>query len=308
MKKFGIDALRNVALAGHGGAGKTSLVEACLFDAGAVDRPGRVEDGTTVSDFDPDEQRRHMSINVSLAPLAWREQKINLIDSPGYTDFVGEVASAVRVADTMVLVVAAPSGVEVGTEVAWGLAEDAHLPRVVFVNKMDRENADFGRCLDQLRAAFGKTCVPLQVPIGAQDSFSGVVDVVHRQAYTGTGRDVKPSPIPGDLEATVEQYRDMLMECAAESDDDLIAKYLDGEPLTDDELTRGLIGSIRSRACVPVLCGSAIRNVGVQPLLDELSGYVPSPADRLPAQVTNPETIQPTNRQPVVAESIASLG
>ncbi len=307
MKKFGIGALRNVALAGHGGAGKTSLVEAGLFDGGAIDRPGRIEDGTTTADFDPDEQRRHMSINVSLAPVAWREHKINLIDTPGYSDFVGEVVGATRVADAMVLVVAAPSGVEVGTEVAWGLAEDAHLPRMVFVNKMDRENADFGRCLEQLRAAFGKSCVPLQVPIGAQDGFAGVIDVVHRQAYTGTGRDVKPSPIPQELEDTVEQYRDMLMECAAESDDDLIAKYLDGEPLTDEELTRGLIGSVRSRACVPVLCGSATRNVGVQPLLDALIAYVPSPADRPPAQGTNPETSQPANRKPSEAEPLAAL-
>ena len=199
MKKFRIEALRNVALAGHGGAGKTSLVEACLFDAAAIERMGRVEDGTATSDFDPDEQRRHMSINVSMAPLAWREHKVNLIDTPGYADFVGEVAGAARVADAMVLVVAAPSGVEVGTEVAWGLAEDAHLPRLVLVNKMDRENADFSRCLEQLQAAFGKCCVPLQVPIGSQDSFSGVIDVVHRQAYTGTGRDAKPTAIPAEL-------------------------------------------------------------------------------------------------------------
>src|SRR5213593_3486550 len=165
MKKFRIEALRNVALAGHGGTGKTSLIEASLFDTGAIERLGRVEDGTTVSDFDPDEQRRHTSINVSLAPLEWREHKINVIDTPGYPDFVGEVVSATRVADAMVITVAAPSGVEVGTEVAWGLAEDVGLPRLILVNKMDRENADFGRCLDQLQAAFGNCCVPLQVPI-----------------------------------------------------------------------------------------------------------------------------------------------
>jgi elongation factor G len=307
MKKFRIEALRNVALAGHGGAGKTSLVETSLFDAGSVERLGRVDDGTSVSDFDPDEQRRRMSINVSLAPLAWREHKINLIDTPGYADFVGEVASAARVADAMVLVVAAPSGVEVGTEVAWGLAEDVHLPRLVFVNKMDRENADFGRCLEQLREAFGNCCVPLQVPIGSQDSFAGVIDVVHKQAYTGTGRDAKPAPVPAELEATVEQYRDMLMECAAESDDDLITKYLDGEPLTDEELTRGLIASVRSGAAVPVLCGSTSRNIGIQPFLDALIAYVPSPADREPVQGTNPRTGKPESRKPSDSEPLGAL-
>jgi elongation factor G len=307
MKKFRIEALRNVALAGHGGAGKTSLVEASLFDAAAIDRMGRVEEGSSTSDFDPDEQRRHMSINVSLAPLAWREHKINLIDTPGYADFVGEVASAARVADAMTIVVAAPSGVEVGTEVAWGLAEDSHLPRLVFVNKMDRENADFGRCLDQLREALGKCVVPLQVPIGAQDSFSGVIDVVHRQAYTGSGRDAKPTAVPAELEATVEQYRDMLMECAAESDDELIAKYLDGEPLTDDELTRGLIASMKSGAAVPVLCGSATKNIGIQPFLDALIAYVPSPTDRDASAGTNPQTGKPETRKPDESVPLAAL-
>lgn len=307
MKKFPSEALRNVALAGHGGAGKTSLVEASLFDAGAIERLGRVEEGSAVSDFDPDEQRRHMSINVSLAPLAWREHKINLIDTPGYSDFLGEVVSAARVADTMVLVVAAPSGVEVGTEVAWALAEDTGLPRLIFVNKMDRENADFGRCLEQLQAAFGKGCVPLQVPIGAQDSFTGVIDVVHRQAYMGSGREAKPSPVPAELEATVEQYRDMLMECAAESDDALIEKYLGGEPLTDDELTAGLIASVKSGAAVPVLCGSAARNIGVQPFLDALIAYVPAPSGRAAAQGTNPQTGKAETRRPADTEPLSAL-
>jgi elongation factor G len=307
MRRYTGEALRNVALAGHGGSGKTFLTEAMLYDSGAIDRMGRPDEGTATTDFDPDEARRQMSVNTAVAPCEWREHKINLLDTPGYADFIGEVQGALRVADAMLLVIAGPAGVEVGTEVAWTLAEEQKLPRLVFVNKMERENADFGRALESLRAAFGNAIVPLQAPIGAETSFEGVVDVVHRKAYTGAGRDAKEVPIPAALEATVEQYRDQLMEVAAEADDDLITKYLDGEPLTDEELVRGLIATVKSGRAVPVLCGSAARNIGIQPLLDALVAYAPSPADAEPVKGTHPQTKAEEARRPSENEPVSAL-
>jgi elongation factor G len=307
MRRYKVEALRNVALAGHGGAGKTSLTEALLFDSGGIDRPGRPDDGTATTDFDPDETRRHMSINAALAPCEWREHKINVLDTPGYADFVGEVEGALRVADALVLVIAGPAGVEVGTETAWGLAEERKLPRLVFINKMDRENADFGRALTSLRDVFGKAVVPIQAPIGAEDRFEGVVDVVHSKAYTGSGREAREAPVPADLEATVQEYRDQLMELAAESDDELITKYLDGEPLTDDELVRGLIASVKSGSAVPVLCGSASRNIGIQPLLDALIQFVSSPAETEPAPGQNPQSKAEEVRKAAESEPLSAL-
>jgi elongation factor G len=307
MRRYKVEALRNVALAGHGGAGKTYLTEALLYVSGGVERMGRPDEGTATTDFDPDETRRGMSINAALAPCEWREHKINLIDTPGYLDFVGEVEGALRVADAALIVVAGPSGVEVGTETAWGLAEDRKLPRLVFVNKMERENADFDRVLESLRGAFGKAIVPLQVPIGAEDRFEGVVDVVHNVAFTGTGRDAKQGAVPGNLEARVQEYREQLMEVAAESDDDLITKYLDGEPLTDDELVRGLIASVKNGTAVPVLCGSASKGIGIQPLLDALIQYAPSPVEAPAAVGQNPQSKAEETRKASDAEPLAAL-
>ena len=280
MKRYKAEAIRNVAIAGHGGTGKTSLVEAMLFDAGAIERLGRVDTGNATTDFDPDETRRHMSVNVALAPLEWREHKINLIDTPGYADFVGEVVSGMRVAEAALLVVAATAGVEVGTEAAWEIADQRQLPRLIFINKMDRENADFGRCLESLRQVFGNKCVPVQVPIGAEAGFRGVVDVLHSVAFLGRGREVtQQSEIPAEVADLVATAREQLMESAAEADDELLEKYLGGEPLTDEELVHGLLQGIKSGSVVPVLCGSATENIGVQPLLDTLLRFVPSPVE-----------------------------
>jgi len=287
LRKYSVEAIRNIALVGHGGAGKTSLAEAMLFDTGAVDRMGRVDDGTATTDFDPDETRRTMSINAALAPCEWRDKKINVVDCPGYLDFVGEVGSSLRVADAAILVVAGPAGVEVGTESGWDLATEYGKPRMVFVNKMDRENADFTRVMEGLQAAFGKGCVPIQLPIGEQDGFEGVVDVVHGKAYTGTGREVKEAPVPASLQAEIEACREGLMEVAAESDDALIEKYLGGEPLTEAELIRGLIASVKAGSAVPVLFGSATRNIGIQPFLDAVIQFLPSPAEAPPVTGKN---------------------
>ncbi len=279
MKRYSATEIRNIALAGHQGTGKTSLTEAMLFDSGAIDRLGRVEDGTAKTDFDPDEARRHISIHLAMAPVEWKGTKVNVLDTPGYLDFVGEVGSAMRVADAAVLLVSAPSGVEVGTEAAWDLATDRKIPKFLFVNKMDRENADFGRVMESIRSVFGNRCVPIQVPIGSERTFSGVVDVLHRVAYTGAGKEVQSGPVPAECEAAVEHWREALMECAAEADDELLEKYLGGEPLTDDELCHGLLAAVRSGGTVPVLFGSAAANIGVQPLLDTLTALAPSAAE-----------------------------
>ena len=279
MKRYTADRIRNIALAGHQGTGKTSLAEALLFDSGGTDRMGRVEDGTARTDFDPEEAKRRISINLALAPIEWNGHKVNVVDAPGYLDFVGEVACALRVADAAVLTIAGPAGVEVGTETAWELVAERDIPRFLFVNKMDRENADFGRVMDSIRSTFGNRCVAVQVPIGQEADFRGVVDVVHQVAYTGGGKTVVRGPVPEDMALAVEEAREALMESAAEADDDLLEKYLGGEPLTDEELTRGLIAAVKAGGAVPVLFGSATGNVGIEALLDALVTMAPSAAE-----------------------------
>jgi elongation factor G len=279
LKRYSAEAIRNVVLAGHQGTGKTSLAEAMLFDTGAIDRMGRVDEGTAKTDFDPDEARRHISINLALAPVEWQGHKVNVIDTPGYLDFIGEVGSGMRVADAAVLLVSGPSGVEVGTEAAWELATERNLPKLIFVNKMDRENADFSRVMESIRQTLGNRCVPIQVPVGQERGFSGVVDVLHQVAYTGTGKEVEKGEVPAGCQDLVAQCREALMECAAEADDDLLEKYLGGEALTDDELTQGLVAGVKSGSVVPVLFGSASTNIGIQALLETIVQMVPSAAE-----------------------------
>ncbi|MFN8534194.1 MAG: elongation factor G [Dehalococcoidia bacterium] len=290
MKSYRTEQLRNVALVGHGGAGKTSLGEALLFSSGVLTRQGKVEEGNTVSDYEPDEQRRRISIGLSVLPCEWRDHKVNVLDTPGYADFVGEVRQALRVADAAILVVDAVGGVEVGTELNWQAAEEAGLPRFVFVSKIDRENADFGKALAQIRERFGPSCVPIQAPIGAQDKFSGVVDLVKRQARTGAT--LETGPVPAELEDEVASYREMLTETVAEQDDDLMTKYLEGEELTDEEVVRGLREGIAAGKLTPVLVGDALHNRACSLLLDALVDLAPSPAERgpVPATVAGKET------------------
>lgn len=281
MKTYETSKIRNVALIAHGGTGKTSLAEAMLFTSGAVNRLGKVESGTTTTDFDQEEIKRQITINTSLAPVEWKGVKINLLDTPGFFDFIGDVMGALRVADAAVVCVSAISAVEVGTEKVWAYADEYKLPRLVYVNKMDRENANFAKALDDLQGFFGLNVVPVQVPIGAESSFKGVVDLVKMKAllFSEDGKQVTESDIPADLTDTVEEYREKLMEAVAESDDELLMKYLDGEPLTDEEMNNGLrIGTLTGKI-VPVLCGSATLNKGTVPLLDMIATALPSPAD-----------------------------
>jgi elongation factor G len=283
---YSTDKLRNVVLLGHGSSGKTSLVEAMLFNTGAINRMGKVEEGSTVSDFDEEEMRRHISLNLSLVPCEWEKHKINVLDTPGYLDFVGEVISGIRVADAGIVLVDAVSGVEVGTELVWQHADKRNLPRIVLINKMDRDNASFQRTLDSLREKFDRNFVPLQVPIGEQSHFQGVVDLMDMQAYLG--KEGQLGDVPGDLAETVEEARVTLIEAAAEGDDELIMKYLDGEELTNAEIAQGLATGIRVGTLIPVLCASATQNIGVRALLHTIIRNLPAPGGEITA--INPAT------------------
>ncbi|MGI8423921.1 MAG: elongation factor G [Chloroflexota bacterium] len=280
MKTYAPDAIRNVGLFSHMGLGKTTLAEAMLFNAGAINRMGRVDEGTTTSDYDPDEHRRTMSVQVSLLPIEWKDHKINLLDTPGYADFAGEVMSALRVVDGAVIVADAVSGLEVGTEQAWDYCRERDVPRVVVINRMDRENANFERTLEQLREKFGKCVVPVQVPIGSRDQYRGVVDLLDRKALMfGEDGHVTEGEIPADLAEAVQSFADQLMESVAETNDDLIAKYLEGTPLTHEEVVKGVHDGVRNGSMVPVVSTAGLVNKGIGLLLDAITTFLPSPAE-----------------------------
>src|SRR3990172_9726271 len=278
MKEYATEQIRNVVLLGHGGTGNTSFSEAALFATGAITRLGSVDDGNTTSDYDPDEAKRQISISLSLIPCEWSGHKINLIDTPGYADFLGEVKEGVRAADAALVVVDAVAGVEVGTDLAWGYADERSLPRLVLINRMDRENADFAGAVQQVRDRFGKRCLPLHVPIGAQDAFQGVADLLEMKAFLG--EKAEQSEIPESLGAEVSSYREQLVEAVAETDDDLLTKFLEGEELSAEELQRGLRAAVCAGSVVPILACSAGKNIAVPHVLAALVQYGPSPTDR----------------------------
>lgn len=309
MKKVKTEQIRNVALISHGGAGKTSLAEALLFTSGAVNRLGNVDAGNTTTDFDADEIKRQITIGTSLAPLEWKETKINLMDTPGYFDFIGEVQAALRVADSAVVTVCGVSGVEVGTEKVWSYADEYKLPRLVFINKLNRENADFNSALEQLRKFFGVHVFPLQFPIGQEDSFRGVVDLVKMKAllFSDDGMSYQEEDIPEELLAQAEELREQLVEAAAESDDALMEKYLEEEKLSDEEVQGALRKGTQEGKIVPVLCGAATKNCGIQPLLDLITTALPSPADRPPVTATVPGKDEEVSRKASVDEPFSAL-
>ncbi|MGQ9456593.1 MAG: elongation factor G [Armatimonadota bacterium] len=278
MKKYSIDSIRNVALVGHGGTGKTSLAEAALYTSGAISRLGRVDDGTSASDFDPEEIQRKISINLSLLPCEWKGTKINFVDTPGYPDFVGDVIGAMRAVEAALLVVDGTGSIDVGTETAWDLATEAGITKLFFVNKLEKENTDFYRTLEALRQRFGTSVAPLQLPIGAEDEFVGVVDLLTHRAYRWESGKIAPSDMPSEMEDQITKMREALIESVAEMDDDLMEKYFDEGTLSDEEVARGLEMGLRAGKVVPVLCGSAMKMVGVETLLDFIVSSVPSPA------------------------------
>jgi len=278
LKKYESDQIRNIGIVAHGGAGKTSLVEAMLYNTGVLSRLGKVEDGTTTSDYHPEEINRKITVHTSLVPCEWKERKLNLLDTPGFSDFIGEVKSALRVVESALFVVSAVDGVQVQTEVIWDLADETKLPRAVFINKMDRENADFNKTYEELENSFQANFVPLQVPIGSAENFKGLIDIIEQKAFS-FDKDGNPSEIniPDDLNEMVEKYREKALEAAAESDDELLMKYLEGEELTKDEISEGLKKVIKNGKAVPVLCGSAVKNIGVSETMDILAEYFPAP-------------------------------
>ncbi len=283
MKVYRAEQIRNVALISHVGAGKTSLVDAALFDSGAVTRQGKVDEGSSISDYDPDELKRHISLNAKVLPVEWKNHKINFIDTPGYADFVGEVKAGLRVADAALVVVTAEKGVEVGTELTWQYADERNLPRMVLINKLDRENTSFDTALKSLRDQFGLKVVPLQIPIGEQSSFRGVVDLVSQKGYTFEGGNkVQEIAIPAELQESIGSYREQLIESAVESDDEIMEKFLEGEELSDEEILSVIKKGTRSGQLIPVLCGAGSKNIAVQTLLDAVVDYLPAASDALP--------------------------
>jgi len=283
MKVYRAEQIRNVALISHVGAGKTSLVDAALFDSGAVTRQGKVDEGSSVSDYDPDEVKRRMSLNAKVLPVEWKNCKINFIDTPGYADFSGEVKAGLRVADAALVVVTAEKGVEVGTELTWQYADEHNLPRMVLVNKLDRENTSFDQALESLRKRFGLKVVPLQLPIGEQSGFKGVVDLVSQKGYTFEGgTKVQEVPFPAELKDRISSYREQLIESAVESDDTVMEKFLEGEELSDEEILSVVKKGTRSGQLIPVLCSAASKNIAVQTVLDAIVDYLPNAAESVP--------------------------
>ena len=280
MKIYGTDKLRNIALISHSGAGKTSLAEAMLFVSKSTNRLGKVDEGTSIMDYEPEEIRRNISINLSTAPCEWNGHKLNVLDSPGYFDFVGDVMAALRVADGALIVVCASSGVEVGTEKAWNYAEEYDMPRMIFINKLERENANFDQTLNQLTEAYGQKIVPVQLPIGVAENFKGFVDLIQQKAYVWDNNSLKEDSIPEDMVDVVETARETLIEAVSVTDDELMMKYLEGKTLTNEEIDAALAVGTRTGEVVPVLCGSATSNVGIDQLLDYCVKCMPSPLQR----------------------------
>ncbi len=269
--------IRNVAVIGHRGTGKTSLTEAVLFSSGAVNRQGTVEQGTTVADHDEDEKKRQMSISASLCHLTWRDRNINLLDTPGDPSFHADTIASLRVVEGAIVVVSAASGVEVQHERLWKHCEDNNVSRLVFVNMMDRERADFFAAVEQLQESFGQGAVAAQLPIGSEDTFEGLIDLLVMKAYRFDGGKASEIDIPADMADQVEEYRDKLMDAVSENDDDVMEKYLEGEPISNDELHHALKAGVAAGTVFPIGAGCATKVVGINLLLDMLVDAIPSP-------------------------------
>ena len=287
-----IGKIRNVGVVGHGGVGKTTLVEAMLFAAGAVTRLGRVDDGSTTTDFDPDEIKRKISINTSVAYCDWRGHRINLVDTPGYGDFIADARAGLRVVEAAVVVVDAVAGVQVQTEKVWKFATEYNLPRVVVVNRLDRERADFFRTFEALGRRLKGRLVALHIPIGEESGFKGFVDLVRMKAVAVAGGKPSEGDIQGDLADRAKEYREKLVEAAAETDDELLSKYLDEGSLGEPEMLKALRAGIAEGKLVPVVCAAAVKSIGVHALLDLIVDSLPSPAERAEVAGTDLKTKQ----------------
>ncbi len=279
MKTYPTKNIRNILILGHGGSGKTTLTEAMAFNAGAIDRMGKIEEGNTLSDFDQEEKKRQISISSSIVPVEFGGHKINLIDTPGYFDFIGDAYAALRVADAIVIVIDAVSGVQVGTEKAFELLKSTNIPGFIVVNKMDRENVEFQQVMEELKENFGNRVIPFELPMGEGEEMEGVVNIV---GMTGSLRkenrcfDVEISP---EMKAKLAPYREMIMESVAQTSEELMDKYFDGEELSENEIHSGIRQGVSDCELIPVLCASAVQNIGVETLENMIISYLPSPGD-----------------------------
>ncbi len=286
MKQYSIDKIRNVGILGHGGSGKTSLTEAMLKFAGVSERFGKVSEGTTVTDFDPEEIKRKISINAAIASFEYNDTKLNILDTPGYFDFVGEIVQAVRVIDSAVIVLSGKSGLTVGAEKSWDYCVKRNIPKIVFVNKMDDEKANFHKVMDQLREKYGKVVAPFQVPIVENYKMLGFIDVVGMRAKYFQDGPLRDEDIPADMMAEVEPIREMIIESAVETSEELMERYFNGDTFTVDEIKKAVKAGVREGTLIPVLCGSAATNRGLGVLLDSILKYLPSPEDADPELTT----------------------
>jgi len=310
MKKYETNRLRNIAIIAHGKAGKTTLAEAMLFDGGASERLGRVDDGTSIMDFEPEEIKRSLTISSSFNHLEWNKHKINIVDTPGDANFIIDTKNSLQAVDGAVIVVDAISGVEVQTEKVWEYASQFGLARLFFISKLDRERANFSQALTEIQKVLTPRAVPLNLPIGAEDSFTGVVDLMTMKAFYFAGNlsgKMTEGEFPAALKGEAESAKEKLTEAIAESDDALLEKYLDGQALSPEELLQGLRKGVLKKAIFPVLCGSGLKNMGVQPLLDAILQYLPSPADREPAKGIHVVTKAEEIRKPAEGEPLSAF-
>ena len=305
-----VEQLRNAALIAHGGSGKTSLAEAMLFNGKATTRLCKVDDGTSNLDVEPEEIKRKSTLTTAFHHCSWKKHTINIIDTPGDDNFLSDAKFSLQAADGAVVLIDATAGVKVGTEKVWAFAEEQELPKIVFINRMDRERADFFQTLDALSQTFEIKATPIFIPIGEEDDFSGVVDLIKQKAYIynkdGSGT-FETTDIPEDLKDTADEWREMMIENVVEVDDDLMEKYLEGEELTDKEIEITLMQGIKSGQITPVLCGSAVLNIGVPQLMDLLVEGIPSPDERPARKGTVPETDEETQRAPAVDAPFSAL-
>ncbi len=301
MANFDVNKIRNVAVIAHGGAGKTSLVEAMLFDSGAIDRLGSIEEGNTTTDSEPEEISRKITIISALGFCSWNGHRINLIDTPGFINFVEDIRGTLKAVDGAVVIVSAISGVKAETEKVWKYACEYEIPRIVFINKLDKESANFVGALEELAQSFGSEGVPLQIPIGSGEKFEGIINLINMKAYKFSGGKASESDIPADMLSEAQEYRKKLIEKIAESDDALLEKYLEGGELTQEEIIKGIKEGSLSRRFIPVACGSAVKNIGIPQLLDTILLCLPSPIDLVrifPVKGKNPKDGTDVQRKP----------
>ncbi|NLU31611.1 MAG: elongation factor G [Clostridiaceae bacterium] len=305
MKDYSAEKVRNVCLLGHGGAGKTTLAEAMLFITGATDRFGSVVDGNTVMDFDSEEIKRKISISTSLAPVEWKGMKINIIDTPGYFDFAGEMIEGLSVADGAAILVGAKDGLQVGTEKAWDAVEQKKIPRMFVISKLDEENSDFSKVFNELQDKFGKSIIAIQIPLVENGKITGIIDVPRMKAITLNGKDIQEKDVPDNLKDEAESYREGIFEAVAETSEELMDKYFSGEPFTEEEVAKGIKMGVKSGDIAPVLCASAVQKLGIHLFMDTVANLFPAHCEKETIKARNAANGEPVELKTSDSEILA---